>query len=41
MPIARASRSIFLVETPLMNASWNTAINACSDPRLSEMKNGT
>ncbi len=31
MPIAWASRSIFRVETPLMKASWTTAISACSD----------
>ena len=26
---------------PLMKASWTTAMSACSDLRLSEMKNGT
>jgi hypothetical protein len=41
MPIAWARRSIFRVETPLMKASWTTAISACSDRFLSEMKNGT
>ena len=41
MPIAWARRSIFRVVTPLMKASWTTAISACSDRRLSEMKNGT
>ena len=41
MPVAWANRSILLVETPLMKASWTTAIRAYSDLLLSEMKNGT
>ncbi len=40
IPIAWASRSIFRIKTLLMKTPWTTAINACSDIRLSETKNG-
>jgi hypothetical protein len=40
MPKDLARRSIFRVDTQLLNASWISAINACLDLLLSMMRNG-